>query len=127
MAKKYDMKKYTQTLKDAIRERTGEECPFWLSPLVQSTAMNMAMLDKLQETLINADLEQLEIGSTGQQKSSAHPLLPAYKEVQRTLSLQLEKLGLTYSATPSKITESTKKGMDEDDPMKVFMDSVKRI
>jgi hypothetical protein len=37
--------------------------------------------------------------------------------MQRTLMLQFEALGLNYKTTPSKVTDNTKKGMDDDDPM----------
>ena len=50
-------------------------------------------------------------------KQEAHPLLSHYKELQRTLILQYEALGLSYKATPSKIKEDTRKGVDEEDPM----------
>jgi hypothetical protein len=38
--------------------------------------------------------------------------MPTYKELQRTMIQHYEALGLNYRATPSKIKEDTKKGVD---------------
>lgn len=79
--------------------------------------MNMVMLDRIQEELESGDLLNWETGSQGQQKSVINPLLVTYKDLQRTLLLQFEALGLNYKTTPSKVKEDTKKGVDETDPM----------
>jgi hypothetical protein len=72
------------------------------------------MLDKIQEGLCNGtkDIADWFDGSTGQMKFEAHPLLPHYDKLQRTLLMQFEALGLNYSTTPSKVKEDTKKGVD---------------
>ena len=76
--------------------------------------MNEAMLDKIQDELVNSPkkLADFNDGSTGQMKFEAHPLLPHYDKLQRTLLMQFEALGLNYSTTPSKVKEDTKKGVD---------------
>jgi hypothetical protein len=76
--------------------------------------MNEAMLDKIQDELVNSPkkLADWNDGSTGQMKFEAHPLLPHYDKLQRTLLMQFEALGLNYSTTPSKVKEDTKKGVD---------------
>jgi hypothetical protein len=56
-------------------------------------------------------------GSKDQWKNEVNPLMPTYKELQRTMIQHYEALGLNYRATPSKIKEDTKKGVDETDPM----------
>ena len=102
-----------------IKHRTGQECEPWLVPQIRATAMNMVMLDKVQSEIEDddTDLITLAVGSMGQQKSEINPLLPTYDKLQRTLLLQFEALGLNYKTTPSKVTEETKKGVDESDPM----------
>ena len=81
--------------------------------------MNMVMLDKLQETLSDDDTDLMitASGSMGQMKQDAHPLLAHYDKLQRTLIQQFQALSLNYNATPSKVKESMKQGVDEEDPM----------
>jgi len=97
-----------------IEARTGAKMELWLMPQVRATAMNEVMLDQIQDELTNGQrkLADWGDGSTGQMKFEAHPLLPHYDKLQRTLLMQFEALGLNYSTTPSKVKEDTKKGVD---------------
>ena len=107
---------YELELCKMIKNRTGAKMEPWLMPQVRATAMNMEMLDKIQEGLCNGkkDIADWFDGSTGQMKFEAHPLLPHYDKLQRTLLMQFEALGLNYSTTPSKVKEDTKKGVDSE-------------
>ena len=107
---------YELELRKMIESRTGAKMEPWLMPQVRATAMNMEMLDKIQEGLCNGkkDIADWFDGSTGQMKFEAHPLLPHYDKLQRTLLMQFEALGLNYSTTPSKVKEDTKKGVDSE-------------
>lgn len=97
-----------------IEARTGAKMEMWLLPQVRATAMNQVMLDQIQDELTNGQrkLADWGDGSTGQMKFEAHPLLPHYDKLQRTILMQYEALGLNYSTTPSKVKEDTKKGVD---------------
>lgn len=97
-----------------IESRTSAKMELWLLPQVRATAMNLVMLDQIQDELCNGTrkLADWGDGSTGQMKFEAHPLLPHYDKLQRTLLMQFEALGLNYSTTPSKVKEDTKKGVD---------------
>ena len=99
-----------------IENRTGAKMEIWLTPQVRATAMNQVMLDKIQDELCNGNrkLADWGDGSTGQIKFEAHPLLPHYDKLQRTLLMQYEAIGLNYSTTPSKVEEDTKKGVDSE-------------
>ena len=111
-------KQYVSELRRMIKARTGADCEPWLAPQIRTTAMNMVMLDKIQDELTDMDsLITLVPGSMGQMKNEVSPLLPHYDKTQRTLLMQFEALGLNYSTTPSKVKEDTKKGVDEEDPM----------
>ena len=105
---------YELELRKMIENRTGAKMEKWLLPQVRATAMNEVMLDQIQEELTNGTrrLADWGDGSTGQMKFEAHPLLPHYDKLQRTLLMQFEALGLNYSTTPSKVKEDTKKGVD---------------
>ena len=101
-----------------IKARTGADMEIWLLPQVRATAMNMVMLDKVQQEILDEDSLVTPVpGSMGQMKNEVTPLLPHYDKLQRTLLMQFEALGLNYSTTPSKVKEDTKKGIDETDPM----------
>ena len=118
MAQERSIHAYELEIRKMIEQRVGQ-FEVWLKPQVEATAMNRAMLAKVHNELIKeqTDLMITIPGSMGQIKQEAHPLLSHYKELQRTLILQYEALGLSYKATPSKIKEDAKKGVDEDDPM----------
>ena len=118
MAKQKTAHAYELELRKMIKSRTGADCEPWLTPQIRTTAMNMVMLDKIQDEL--TDMTSLITpvpGSMGQLKNEVTPLLPHYDKTQRTLLMQFEALGLNYSTTPSKVKEDTKKGIDEEDPM----------
>lgn len=118
MAKQKSAHAYELEIKKMIVERLGK-FDIWLMPQVRATAMNMVMLDKLQATLSDekTNLIMSMPGSTGQMKTDAHPLLVHYDKMQRTLIQQFQALSLNYNATPSKVKESVKQGVDEEDPM----------
>ena len=114
MAKQKTAHAYELELRKMIEARTGAKMEAWLVPQVRATAMNEVMLDQIQDELCNGSrkLADWNDGSTGQMKFEAHPLLPHYDKLQRTLLMQFEALGLNYSTTPSKVKEDTKKGVD---------------
>lgn len=114
-------KSYENELKRMIRERTKAECETWLMPQIRATAMNMVVLDKIQAELTKpGSLTSMAVGSMGQMKSEANPLMPHYKELQRTLTLQFEALGLNYKVNPQRVKEDANKGVDKSDPMAEF-------
>ena len=113
MAKPKTAHAYELELRKMIESRTGAKMEPWLMPQVRATAMNMVMLDKVQQEILEEDsLITLVPGSMGQMKNEVTPLLPHYDKLQRTLLMQLEALGLNYSTTPSKVKEDTKRGVD---------------
>jgi hypothetical protein len=118
MAKQKTSHAYELELRKMIEARTGAKMELWLMPQVRATAMNMVMLDKVQQEILDEDSLVTPVpGSMGQMKNEVTPLLPHYDKLQRTLLMQFEALGLNYSTTPSKVKEDTKKGIDETDPM----------
>lgn len=114
MAKQKTAHAYELELRKMIEARTGAKMEAWLLPQVRATAMNEVMLDQIQDELCNGQRKLVDWndGSTGQKKFEAHPLLPHYDKLQRTLMMQFEALGLNYSTTPSKVKEDTKKGVN---------------
>lgn len=126
MSKEKSIRAYIQELKKMIKQRTGVESEMWLLPQIRATAMNMVMLDKVQEELTNMHtLVTMEYGSKQQTKKVQNPLLVTYKDLQRVLVSQLEALGLNYKVNPSKVKGDTRKGVSEGDKMADTLESVK--
>lgn len=120
MARKKTAHQYELEIKRMIEARNGQ-FDAWLQPQLEATAMNRVMLAKIQEELEQETRLMLTIpGSMGQTKLDAHPLLGHYDKLQRTLIQQYEALGLNFRTTPSKVVESTQKGVDDNDPMAQF-------
>lgn len=118
MAKTKTAHAYELELRKMVKARTGMDCEVWLYPLIQTTAFNMVVRDKIQTEILDLNnFVSLVTGSTGQQKTEVSPLLPHYDKIQRTITQQLTALGLTFDTTPSKVKEDTKKGVDEKDPI----------
>lgn len=114
---------YENTLIKMIEKRTGAEFDIFLTPQVQTCAQCWMMLTKVHKELIDKKKKLTDIveGSKGQMKEEVNPLLPYYLKLQAELRLQFQALGLNWNATPSKIVENTKKGVDETDPMVAWL------
>lgn len=109
---------YENRLIEMIEKRTGAEFDVFLTPQVQTCAQMWMMLNKVHRELMNKkSLTDIVEGSKGQMKEEVSPLLAYYLKTQAELRLQFQALGLNWNATPSKIVENTKKGVDESDPM----------
>ena len=125
MARRKTAHAYELELRKMIKARTGDECEPWLIPQLRATAMNMVMLDKIQDELYNeSSLLLTTPGSMQQIKMDAHPLLAHYDKMQRTLIQQFEALGLNYRTTPSKVTENTKKGGEDHDKLSSLLNDI---
>lgn len=111
MAKKQTTQDYITELRTMIETKNDGVFDPWLMPLLRATAMNMVILDKMQEKLESEEVASSMTGSMGQQKIGMHPLLDKYDKMQNTLVRQFEALGLTNK---SKKTEDDN---PDDDPL----------
>lgn len=121
---------YERKLRDMIRERRQvDDVESWLEGQIHAAAMNWQMMEKVHEEIMSGNLILMEDGSMGQSKRVVNPLLPMYKELQRTMLLHYEALGLNFKAAPKKMTETaTKSGSeDNDDPMAAAYGSAAKI
>lgn len=127
MAKKKTATQYENEIKRMIENRLGA-FDEWLTPQVEATALNRVMLAKIQKELEDENtLVIMTVGVGGQAKHDAHPLLSHYKELQRTLLLQYEALGLSYKSTPSKMKEPVKSGGEEHDKLKQVLNDIQNV
>lgn len=90
--------KTAEEYQDEIRQMIVEckgECKAWYMLRIRSLAMNLVILDKVQNEILAAKGLILEKpGSTGQMKSEVNPLLPYYNQLQNTVLKQFNGLGL---------------------------------
>ena len=82
-------------LKDQLGLKDTRQIPVTYSLLIQKTATDMCMLDKVAADLQNEDLLKSDFGSTGQTKTFANPLLPYYDKLSARVTDDLYNLGLT--------------------------------
>lgn len=116
---------YEKRLRELVAQRLGGEFDEFLALPVKTASQCLSMMDKIHDELSKCDsLMMIELGSQGQAKKAVHPLLTAYKDLQRTMILHYESLGINYKVIPSKLTESTKKGVDENDPMAQYLKGI---
>ena len=109
---------YEKEIKQMIIECKGE-CKLWYMLQIRSTAMNLAILDRVQREILSAkDLIKTKSGSTGQIKSEVNPLLPYYDRLQNTLLKQFKALGLQMDAPDS--SDDDKEQDTAPDPMLQF-------
>ena len=101
MAKKKTTQDYIDELRQMVEHRSENGFEPWLVPMLRATAMNMVILDKMQEKLEEEEITKSMTGSMGQQKIDVHPLLDKYDKMQNTLIRQYEALGLTAKGKAS--------------------------
>ena len=112
-----NVKYYERILKARIKLRTKADFEVWLEPQLHAAALCWQMLERVHEEILSGKLVTEREGSKEQKYAEVNPLMPTYKELQRTITLHYEALGLNYKATPSKITEPTNKSEEESGPM----------
>jgi hypothetical protein len=107
-------KQYESKLKKLIADRTGSAYEPWMDLTVRSAAMCLVTLDKMQEELEKAPFVIMETNSQGTQKTLPNPLVATYKDMQRTMIMYYESLGLTYKNDPTRINTSAKKENEDE-------------
>lgn len=115
---------YQEEIRQMIIECKGE-CKAWYMLRIRSLAMNLVILDKVQNEILEAKGLILEKqGSTGQIKSEVNPLLPYYNQLQNTVLKQFNGLGLNIDdGTSADETPTT----DTTDPMEQLYRESKNI
>lgn len=115
---------YERLLKNKIEARTGKAFEIWLEPQLHAAAMCWQMLEKVHEELMDGDLVKPEQGSKEQWTDKVNPLVPTYKELQRTMIQHYEALGLNYKVKPERIKEPVN---PEDEKTNKLQDALDRL
>jgi len=122
-----DINSYKRQLKKYVKQRTGEEFKTWLEPQLHAAALCLQMLEKVHEELINGKLVTPRQGSKEQWYNEVNPLMPTYKELQRTITLHYEALGINYKSKPNNITINTQSGGSEQDKLTSTLEAIKNV
>ena len=126
MAKKIDGHKgKVESINNAIKDQLGlkstKDIPVTYSLMIQKTATDMCMLDKLAAELQEAELITMEVGSMGQQKPTVNPLVPYYDKLSSRVTDDLYNLGLTARKQAVKVEGDNK---DKTDKLKELLEDI---
>ena len=115
---------YEETLKRDIISRLETVEP-WQESLITDTAKLMARRDRLEATIAEKGDLLEKFDKTEHPYYESNPLHVHLKELDRSIGLQREHLGLSYKVNPQRMKESPKRGVDNEDPVNAMLASVK--
>jgi len=118
---------YERILKKKIEVRTGQPFEEWLEPQLHTAALCQQMLEKVHEEIMNGRLTTIQQGSKDQYYTEVNPLMPTYKELQRTMIQHYEALGLNYRSKPSNIKEPVSSGGEEHDKLNAVLKDIQNV
>ena len=101
---------YVAQINSALREhlglKPGAKIPVQYHVLVQKTALDMKMLDRIAAEIDSVDtLTTIVFGSMNQEKTLVNPLLPYYEKYSSRVTDDLYNLGLTARKQAAKTEE----------------------
>jgi hypothetical protein len=118
---------YERILKKKIEVRTGQPFEEWLEPQLHTAALCQQMLEKVHEEIMDGKLTTIKQGSKDQWYTEVNPLMPTYKELQRTMIQHYEALGLNYKSKPSNIKEPVSSGGEEHDKLNSLLKDIQGV
>lgn len=106
------LKEYEKELTKAHEEIIGK-VSFAIQIQIRKVARLWEKVDRLHDELDMVDtFMRLGQGSVKQTVENIDPRLSVLEKFERTLDASLTSLGLTYNATPSKVRDNKKNGID---------------
>jgi hypothetical protein len=112
---------YEAVLRGDVCDRFGIDKPErWQESLITDTAKMMADRDGIEADIRETGRLLTKTDKNMNKYKESNPLYVHLKELQRTIGMYREHLGLSMKAIPARMKESPKQGMDENDPMMVF-------
>lgn len=115
---------YEEVLRQDVCDRFNVETPhLWQESLIHDTAVMMADRDGIQQDIWTEGRLLLKFSKSGDPYKESNPLYVHLKELQRTIGMQREHLGL--SAKSAKKMESPRsKDNKEDEKLNEFIDGI---
>ena len=121
---------YETKLRAEVMARLGEEGmrenEGWIDSLIEETAEKMARLDAFRHEIEETGYLIEKIDKNMNAYKESNPLLVHMKELDRTIGMQREHLGLSFKVNPNRMKESPKQSDTEKDPMYQFVKGRKK-
>ena len=115
-----DITYYEQQLRQDVLNRLDKVEP-WQESLITELAEKKVRLDALIAEIEETGYLVTKVDKNLNEYKESNPLLVHTKELERTIGMWREHLGLSYKVNPQRMKESPKKNeVDDDDPMKSF-------
>ena len=118
---------YEQRLRQQIKERLGQDPEPWMDEIIETTADLLVDRDELTKEIRESGRTWTSYDKNMNQKKESCPHIAHKKDVLRTLADYYQSLGLSFKATPSKIKEDTRRGVDHNDPMIAFLEAARGL
>ena len=115
----HDVIYYEQMLREDVIARL-DKVERWQESLIHETAKLMARRDRLESVIEEEGDLLTKLDKNMNKYKESNPLHVHLKELDRTIGMQREHLGLSFKVNPNRMKESPKAGVDEDDPMKKY-------
>lgn len=121
---------FEEKLRQEVMARLGEEGmrenEGWIESLIEETAEKMARLDSFKREVENTGYLLTKADKNMNYYKESNPLLVHMKELDRTIGMQREHLGLSFKVNPNRMKESPKQSDAEKDPMYQFVKGRKK-
>lgn len=121
---------YEEKLRQEVTARLGDEGmrenEGWIESLIEETAEKMARLDAFRLEIEDTGYLLDKMDKNMNTYKESNPLLVHMKELDRTIGMQREHLGLSFKVNPNRIKESPKQSDAEKDPMYQFVKGRKK-
>lgn len=121
---------FEEKLRQEVMARLGEEGmrenEGWIESLIEETAEKMARLDSFKREVENTGYLLTKMDKNMNYYKESNPLLVHMKELDRTIGMQREHLGLSFKVNPNRMKESPKQSDTEKDPMYQFVKGRKK-
>ena len=121
---------FEEKLRQEVMARLGEEGmrenEGWIESLIEETAEKMARLDSFKREVENTGYLLTKMDKNMNTYKESNPLLVHMKELDRTIGMQREHLGLSFKVNPNRMKESPKQSDTEKDPMYQFVKGRKK-
>ena len=121
---------YVERLRQEVEARLGEEGmrenEGWIESLLEETAEKMCRLDAFKKVVEKEGYLLDKYDKNMNMYKESNPLLVHMKELDRTIGMQREHLGLSFKVNPNRMKESPKQGDVEKDPFYQFVKGRKK-
>ena len=119
----HDVSYYEGILRNDVMARL-DKVEEWQESLITETAKMMVERDGMERDILDEGRLLLKYDRNMQPYKESNPLYVHLKELQRSIGMQREHLGLSFKVNPMRMKESPKKNDAKDEPIGEFIDGI---